>query len=107
MFIDWLIYFVEFVFALSMIFNSLLYIPQAIAIYKTKDSKGVSAATFVGFNIVQIFTMLHACVNNDRILLYGNVLSFILCGIVTFLIFYYDRTNKKAAAKAIEIETVA
>ncbi|MDR1926439.1 MAG: hypothetical protein LBQ13_01985, partial [Endomicrobium sp.] len=69
--------------------NALLFIPQAINIYKTKSAKGLSLTTFAGFNIMQIFTILHAYLRNDYVLMFGMGLSFIFCGITTLFIIKY------------------
>ena len=82
-------YFVELVFATGLFINAALFIPQAIEICKTKDSHGQSLLTFAGFNVIQLFTILHAYIHEDHILLLGNLLSLITCGAVTFLIVLY------------------
>lgn len=81
--------FVEFVFGMCLLFNAIVFIPQAVKVYKTKDVNGLSLTTFIGFNIVQIFTMLHGVINHDLMLVYGNMLAFITCGIVTSFIIKY------------------
>lgn len=81
--------FIEIVFASGLFINAFLFVPQAIEIYKTRDVHGQSLLTFAGFNIIQAFTVLHAHIHQDNILLVGNLLSFISCGIVTILIVIY------------------
>lgn len=83
-------HFIELMFGLSMFTNAMLFIPQAIKIYKTKSTQGLSKITFLGFNAIQVFTMLHGYINNDYALVFGFILSLITSGVVTFLIFYYD-----------------
>lgn len=85
----WLKYFIEFMFGLSLFFNALLFIPQAMKLFKSKSSKDLSLITFCGFNFMQIFAILHGVLNRDYILAVGFLLSFILCGVVTFLIVLY------------------
>ncbi|MDR1982857.1 MAG: hypothetical protein LBQ08_03620 [Holosporaceae bacterium] len=85
----WFAEFTEIVFGISMFFNAALFIPQAIKIYRTKTTKGLSPATFIGFNIIQIFTILHGYIHQDYLLMFGFILSLVSCGIVTFLIFLY------------------
>jgi MtN3 and saliva related transmembrane protein len=80
---------VEVFFAISLFFNAILFIPQAIKIHKRKNAEGVSLLTFSGFNLIQFFTILHALLVKDHILLIGFLLSFITCGYVTFLIIKY------------------
>lgn len=83
-------HFIELMFGLSMFTNAMLFIPQAIKIYKTKSTHGLSKITFLGFNAIQVFTMLHGYINNDYALVFGFIFSLITSGVVTFLIFYYD-----------------
>ena len=47
---------VAVVFGFGMALNALLFVPQALAIWRTKQSKGVSLLTFGGFNILQLLT---------------------------------------------------
>ncbi len=44
---------------------------------------------FAGFNFIQINGALYGYYQNDLILMYGNLISFITCGIVTLLAAYY------------------
>jgi MtN3 and saliva related transmembrane protein len=89
MIVEYLKNFIEVMFALSMFINAALFVPQAVKIYKTKYVKGISKVTFLGFNIIQIFTILHAYINCDYILMFGFILAFLASGIVTFLVFSY------------------
>jgi MtN3 and saliva related transmembrane protein len=86
-------YFVEAVFGLAMFVNAVLFIPQALRLYKVKNTKGLSIVTFIGFNFIQFFTVLHGYIQKDYVLMYGNILSLFLAGTVTFLIVLY-RKNK-------------
>jgi MtN3 and saliva related transmembrane protein len=77
--IEYFKYLIELMFGLSLFANAMLFIPQAVKIYKTKNTRGLSKITFFGFNVMQIFTILHAYIHED---------------IVTFLIFSYnERSN--------------
>ncbi len=87
----------EFIFAISLLFNAFLFIPQALSIYKTKTSKEISLFTFFGFNIMQAFTAYRGYLQKDYLLTAGFALSFVTCGVVTLLIVYY-RINKKNGA---------
>ncbi len=80
---------VEIIFSLGLFINAVLFIPQIIRLYKTKNSQGISLVTFGGFSIIQFFTVLHAYLHQDILLLLGFLLSLITCGIVTFLIIFY------------------
>jgi uncharacterized protein with PQ loop repeat len=42
--------FIEVVFGLGIFINAILFIPQAMKIYRTKNAAGVSIAIFAGFN---------------------------------------------------------
>jgi MtN3 and saliva related transmembrane protein len=81
--------FIEFMFGLSMFFNALIFIPQAIKIYKTKNAGGLSLATFIGFNVIQVFIILHGYIREDYVLMFGYALSLAISGIVTSLIVLY------------------
>lgn len=81
--------FIESIFGLCLLFNAVVFIPQAVKVYRTKNVGGLSLITFIGFNIVQFFTILHGVINHDLILVYGNVLALITCGVVTFFIIKY------------------
>jgi MtN3 and saliva related transmembrane protein len=88
---EYLVCFVEMVFGVGMFLNAMLFVPQAVKIYKTKDVKGLSLAMFGGFNVVQVFAILHGCIHADYILVSGFALSLVLSGVVTFLILLYRK----------------
>ena len=90
-------YIVEFGFSISLLVNAILFIPQARIIYRTKSVKDVSLVTFVGFNVIQLFTLLHGILTHDYILVFGYFLSIVTCGTVSVLIIYYRymRTSKE------------
>lgn len=78
-------------FGVGMFLNAILFIPQAVKIYKTKNATDLSPITFIGFNIIQIFTILHAYINDDYTLMLGMIMAFIFCGVITFLIIFYRK----------------
>ncbi|MFQ4144339.1 hypothetical protein [Chlorogloeopsis sp. ULAP02] len=80
---------VTFFFGLGFVINASLFVPQAMRILKTRSAKNVSLITFSGFNLIQIDGVLYGYYQNDLILMYGNLLSFITCGTVTLLAVYY------------------
>lgn len=80
---------VTFFFGLGFVFNASLFIPQAIRIFKTKSGRNISLITFAGFNLIQLNGSLYGYYQNDLILLYGNLISFITCGSVTLLAIYF------------------
>jgi MtN3 and saliva related transmembrane protein len=87
--------FVEFCFGLGMFINAILFVPQIVKLFKTKNPVGVSLTTFIGFNIIQIFSLLHGYIHNDYIFMFGMLLSLLLCGCISFLIILYKfRRNR-------------
>lgn len=82
---------VESVFAMGLFVNAALFVPQIVELYSTKNSHGLSFATFAGFNVIQLFTILHGYIHSDRLLIIGNLLSLISCGMVTVMIVVYRR----------------
>ncbi|MDR1551617.1 MAG: hypothetical protein LBS14_02990 [Holosporaceae bacterium] len=86
-----LVVLVEFMFGLSMFTNAVLFIPQALKVYKTKDTGGLSVVTFAGFNFIQIVTIAHAYIHRDWILMGGYIFSLVFSGFTTALILKYKK----------------
>lgn len=86
---DYIVDFIEIGFSLTMIANALLFIPQMLRLYQTKDSSNLSLLTFVGFNVIQMFAILHGYIKHDEKLMYGMLLSFCLCFLLNVLALYY------------------
>lgn len=80
---------VELFFSLGLFINAGLFVPQIIKLYRSKNTQGLSLLTFGGFNLIQIFAVLHGIINHDRILILGFSLSLITCGMVTILLIWY------------------
>ncbi|MDZ7960514.1 MAG: PQ-loop domain-containing transporter [Aulosira sp. DedQUE10] len=80
---------VSLFFGLGFVFNASLFIPQALRIWKKRSAKNISLITFAGFNLIQFDGILYGYYQKDSILMYGNLISFISCGIVTLLAIYY------------------
>ncbi len=93
---QYLVDFIEVGFSLTMIINALLFLPQIFRLYQTKDYRNLSALTFVGFNIIQLFAILHGYINNDYALMYGMLLSFVLCLVLNILALYYRVKQAKS-----------
>lgn len=91
--VNGVIHITEFLFAISLFVNALLFIPQAWRLYKQKESREVSLITFVGFWIGQLLTVCHAFIKNDWILFSGYVFALITCGIVIILTIKYRYNN--------------
>ena len=81
---------IQFGFSISLLVNAALFLPQIFTIIKNKSAKGVSLITFLGFNLIQLFTLLHGLLTKDYILAAGYLLSIITCGTVSFLVIYYN-----------------
>lgn len=90
-----LVDFVNIVFSLGLFLNAALFIPQALRIYRTKNAEGISLFTFVGFHIMQIFTVWHGYLVEDYALMVGFLLSFFTCGLVTCLALKYRNPTAK------------
>lgn len=86
---------IQFGFSISLLMNAILFIPQILTIIKNKSAKGVSLITFLGFNLIQFFTMFHGLLTKDYLLAGGYLLSIITCGTVTVLIIYYNYFRTK------------
>ena len=82
-------YIVEVAFGLGLMAKAVMFAPQAWKLYKAKKSDELSLLTFLGLNIMQLLTVLHAYFNQDRLLMIGVLLSFIFCSSVTFMIIFY------------------
>lgn len=79
---------VNFVFSIA-----LLFVPQAIRIFREKSAKSISMITFSGFLLVQGTTIVHATLTNDKILFLGYLFSLITCGTVVILAFFYRQSK--------------
>ena len=91
---DWIKIAIESIFAIGLFVNAALFIPQAIRLIREKDAQELSLTTFLGFNVIQLFTIFHGILFKDWILIIGTSLSLITNGVVTYLIIDY-RFKKK------------
>ena len=82
-------YIIEIGFSLSLLVNALLFVPQAIKLYRLKNATGLSLLTFAGFNVIQLFVILHGFLQKDYLLAWGVLLSLITSGVCTWLIIRY------------------
>jgi MtN3 and saliva related transmembrane protein len=80
---------IHFGFSLSLLVNAMLFLPQILSLARRKDATGVSLITFLGFNVIQIFAVLHGFLTKDYILAAGFFLSILTCGTVSLQIIYY------------------
>jgi len=84
---------IDIFFSLGLFINAALFIPQAIKLYRVKNSQGLSLVTFGGFNLIQLSILLHGYMTKDYLLVIGYALSLITCGAVTLLILLYRIKN--------------
>ena len=82
---------INFVFASALVINALVFIPQAIKIFREKGAKNVSLVTFLGFLGTQFAVVLHGLIVHDYILVGGYLLSMLTCGSVILLVIKYKK----------------
>ena len=82
---------VNLLFGAAMFANACFFIPQALKIYRAKDSREVSLISFLGFLTIQLIVVLHGILVADYLLVYGTALSMLTCGSVIFFTIYYRR----------------
>jgi MtN3 and saliva related transmembrane protein len=88
---------VAIAFGLGLLCNALLFVPQALAVWRKKSDQGISLLTFGGFNILQAIGIVHGLYQHDLSLTLGMIASFISCGAVTTLTLLYRMRRKRAA----------
>jgi len=84
---------IQVLFGLALIFNAVLFVPQAIKIYRKKSAKEVSLLTFAGIAVVQVITIIHAYLVHDHMLMYGFSVAFFTCSSVVVLILRFRKTQ--------------
>ena len=84
---------VAWAFGLGMGLNALLFVPQALSIWRTKQAEGVSLITFGGFNALQALGILHGALQHDWSLTFGMAVSLVTCGSVTVLTLIARRSH--------------
>lgn len=98
---------IQVAFSIALFVNALLFIPQSVRIIKTKSAKDISLITFGGFLLIQLATISHAIVMQDKILTYGFLASIITCGTVVALALFYqyrDKHTPSGQEKSVENE---
>jgi MtN3 and saliva related transmembrane protein len=80
---------VAVVFGLGLLGNALLFVPQAIAVWRKKTDEGVSLITFGGFSVLQVIGIVHGIYQRDPSLTLGMAASLLTCGTVTVLTIGY------------------
>ena len=89
--------FVAVVFGLGLLGNALLFVPQAIAVWRKKSDEGISLVTFGGFSVLQAIGIVHGLYQHDLSLTLGMAASLLTCGTVTLLTVFYRTRRLKAA----------
>ena len=80
---------VAVIFGIGLFGNALLFVPQAIAVWRKKSDEGISLLTFGGFCVLQILGVIHGLYEHDNSLILGLGASFLTCGTVTALTIFY------------------
>jgi MtN3 and saliva related transmembrane protein len=80
---------VAVIFGIGLFGNALLFVPQAIAVWRKKSDEGVSLLTFGGFSVLQVVGVIHGFYEHDNSLIFGLGASFLTCGTVTGLTIFY------------------
>jgi MtN3 and saliva related transmembrane protein len=81
--------FVAVVFGLGLLGNALLFVPQAIAVWRKKSDQGISLITFGGFSVLQAIGIVHGIYQRDMSLILGMAASLLSCGTLTLLTVLY------------------
>jgi len=87
---------IAIVFGIGLFGNALLFVPQAIAVWRKKTDEGVSLVTFGGFCVLQILGVIHGLYEHDSSLILGLGASFLTCGTVTALTIFYRVKRRRA-----------
>ena len=80
---------VAVIFGLGLLCNALLFVPQALAVWRKKTDEGISLITFGGFSILQAIGIIHGLYQQDLSLTLGMAASLLTCGTVTALTIFY------------------
>ena len=91
---------VAVIFGLGLVCNALLFVPQALAVWRKKSDAGISLITFGGFSILQAIGIVHGLYQQDLSLILGMAASLLSCGTVTFLTLLYRVQRKRTAVDA-------
>lgn len=91
---------VAVIFGLGLLGNALLFVPQAIAVWRKKTDEGISLITFGGFSLLQIIAIVHGTYQHDPSLVLGMAASLLTCGTVTLLTIHY-RLRRLRRPKAL------
>jgi len=87
---------VALVFGLGLLGNAMLFVPQALAVWRKKSDEGISLITFGGFNVLQAIGIVHGVYQHDLSLIVGLGASLLTCGTVTGLTLYYRAARQRS-----------
>lgn len=90
---------VAIIFGLGLVCNALLFVPQALAVWRKKTDEGISLVTFGGFSVLQLVGIIHGIYEHDLSLTLGMSASLVTCGSVTALTLFY-RLRRLRSVKA-------
>jgi MtN3 and saliva related transmembrane protein len=91
---------VAVIFGLGLVGNALLFVPQALAVWRKKSDDGISLITFGGFCALQVVSVVHGIYQRDIAMILGMGASFLTCGTVTALTIFYRIKRKRTKAFA-------
>jgi MtN3 and saliva related transmembrane protein len=92
---------VAVIFGLGLVGNALLFVPQAVALWRKKTDEGVSLVTFGGFSLLQMIGIVHGLFQHDLAITLGMAASLTTCGTVTALTVYYRVKRLRRSAGQI------
>jgi MtN3 and saliva related transmembrane protein len=90
---------VAVIFGLGLLCNALLFVPQALAVWRKKTDEGISVITFGGFSVLQANGIVHGVYQQDLSLILGMAASLLSCGTVTFLTLFYRMRRLRGVAR--------
>jgi MtN3 and saliva related transmembrane protein len=92
---------VAVIFGLGLGCNALLFVPQALAVWRKKSDEGISLITFGGFSVLQAIGIVHGLYQRDWSLILGMAASLVTCGSVTVLTIFYRVRRLGARGTAV------
>lgn len=82
-------YVINIIYAAAFLWTAVSAIPQIMTLLRLKDSSELSVITFLGFNFIQVVTIIHACFYQEWLLLAGVSLFLIIYAYLSSLVIYY------------------
>ena len=82
---------IDSIFGAALFINAMLFLPQALRIYRSKHAADISLITFAGFILINLSAVAYGWLNNDYFLVIGYSLSILTCGLVVVLALYYRK----------------